>query len=653
MGCPLRGGVQPLAVCAAPALEVRGPFAAGFSHWLYALLPPSKFADSAPEIYPIINGERVRPTSDRQPAWQPCTGNPRTVEIAIQEIRRYFDEHPNAHSYSVSINDNNRWCECELCTALDVPHEFRGRQCYSDRYYTFVNAVARGVRETHPDRFIGCFAYAGVEPPPKTIDRLEPNVFVNITQDTSQYFDPGYRRQDHDFWRQWQAKCEHMGKYDYSGLGAIAPRYYPHVLAADLRHSARIGLVAMHTEAYPYWSNYGPMIYLQARMMWDVSLDEDQLLDEFVEGLYGPAAPAMKAFYDDLERTWTSPREGRWFAGIGSAAQQCDIYTLDGLATLEHHLLEAARLAPEGVVADRVAYIRKCFRYPALFIRGWLTARRLSTATDPAAMARDLDTLVGISRNRDRFFHRSVIEDDLSTSWYDTHAGRAGVQSEWRSMVEGAMLAGVEAMAGRGGGPTLDGLIDELSHRDPGSTLVLGLRAQRGDFDDLPNLLPNPGFEETGEGDNPTGPEWEATDAPPGWSVWRQSPGRIWRDTETVRSGERSAALTGGECMCYIARAPVAPGKSYVGWAYIRALDTTPPRRTTFEIRWNDAQGAWHSAGQQVSAEVQEAGQWARVTAAAKAPEGAASAVVLLVAYDIADDETVWFDDAFLAEVPE
>ncbi len=633
------------------------PFVAGFRHYLFALFRPSKFLETAPEIYPVMGGERVRPTTDAPPVpgWQPCTANPRTVEIAIQEINRYFDEHPSAHSYSVGINDTNTWCECELCTALDVPHEFRGRQCHSDRYYTFVNAVARGVRETHPDRFIACFAYAGVEPPPLTIDELEPNVFVSITQDTSQYFDPSYRAQDYDFWRQWQAKCAQMGKYDYSGLGALAPRYYPRLLAEDLRHSERIGLVAMHTEAYPYWSNCGPMVYLQARMLWDVTLDEDHLLDEFFDKLYGPAAPAMQAFYDDLECAWMTPREGRWFAGRRSAAQQCEIYTLDGLARLEHHLLDAARLAPEGVIADRVAYIRKCFRYPALFIRGWLTAKRLTSATDPAAAERDLGVLLSVSRNHDRFLQQSILEDDLSTSWYDTHAGRLDSQSQWRSMIESGLMAGIQAVGVSSRGPVLDGLIDELSRRDPDSTLVLSLRAQRGDFDDLPNLLANPGFEETGEGDNPSGPEWQATDAPPGWSVWRQAPGvgRIWRDTEVVHSGERSGALTGGECMCYIARAPVTPGRSYVGWAYIRALNAGPRRRTTFEIRWNDAQGAWHAAGAQVASEVWTLGEWSRVTAAAKAPDGAASAVVLVFAYDIGDDETAWFDDVFLAEVPE
>ena len=630
------------------------PYRAGFRHWLYAIYPPSKYAQSDPDIYPMLNGERVKPTTDAQPGWQPCTGNPRTVEIGIQHIREYFDAHPNTHSYSVSINDNNRWCECDMCTALDVPHVFRGRTCYSDRYYTFVNAIARGVAQTHPDKFIGCFAYAGVEPPPKTIEKLEPNVFVNITQDTAQYFDLDYRETDYGFWRQWQAKCSHMGKYDYSGLGALAPRYYPHILAEDLRHSHQIGLVAMHTEAYPYWSNYGPMIYLQARMMWDVSLNEDELLDEFFQKLYGPAAGEMQAFYDELEAAWMTPREGKWFAGISSARQQCEIYTIGGLASLQRHLREAARLAPEGIISDRVAYIRKCFEYPALFIRGWLVAEHLLAATDPDVIARDVDALIRVTDGRDAAFARSVLEDDLSTSWYDTHAGRAGVQAEWRSMIQTALLSGVRSLAG-GGAANLDSLISELSARDAGSPLVLGLRAQRGDFDSLPNLLQNPGFEETGTGENPAGPEWEAKDAPPGWSVWRIAPGtgRFWRDQNLVHSGKLSAAMTGGDCMCYIARAPVTPGKNYVGWAHIYVTGATPPRKTTLDLRWSDANGAWHAGGQNVSTEVRTVGEWSRVTVAAEAPEGAASAVVLIVVDKQREGETTWCDDIFLAEVGE
>ena len=629
------------------------PFQAGFSHNLYALFPPSKFAATDPDIYPLLGGERVRPTSDEQPYWQPCTANPRTVELAVQEINRYFDERPQAHSYSLSINDNDTWCECDRCRALDIPHEFRGKQTHSERYYTFVNAVARGVRDRHPDRFVGCFAYWGVEPPPENIPALEPNVFVNITQDTSQYFDRRYREQDYAFWREWQAKCRQMGKYDYSGLGALAPRYYPHLLAEDLRHSKRIGLTAMHTEAYPYWSNYGPMIYLQARMMWNADLDEDKLLAGFFQGLYGPAAGEMAAFYEHLEQAWMTPRSGRWFAGIGSARQQCELYTLESLASLEDRLRRAARLAPEGVIAERIAYIERCFEYPALFIRGWLEADALDRAQTPEDVERHLRRLLRVSRERDAAFARSVLEDDLSTHWYDEYAGREGVQSEWRAQVDGAILRGMQRMAAaRGDG--LDALIDEFSGRDPDSPLVLLLRAQRGDFDALPNLVSNPGFEDAEGGPSPVGPDWVTRDAPPGWSVWRETEGagRLFRDREVFRSGAQAVGLRGGKCMCYITKVPVTPGRRYVGWAYARTDTVEPPRRTTFEIRWNDAEGRWHAGDRQATAVATEAGQWARLPAAATAPDGAAAAVLLLVVYDNAEDQTAWFDDVFLTEVP-
>jgi hypothetical protein len=104
--------------------------------------------------------------------------------------------------------------------------------------------------------------------------------------------------------------------------------------------------------------------------------------------------------------------------------------------------------------------------------------------------------------------------------------------------------------------------------------------------------------------------------------------------------------------MCYITRVPVTPGKRYVGWAHARAGDVQPPRRTTFEIRWNDAEGRWHAADRQATAPATEADQWTRLIAAATAPEGAASAVLLLVVYEIADRETAWFDDVFFAEAP-
>jgi hypothetical protein len=118
----------------------------------------------------------------------------------------------------------------ELCRALDVERpEYRGRRIYSDRWFAFVNAVARGLREKHPSKFLGTIAYAGVEPLPLRIERIEPNVSVHLTQDTAQFFDPEYEKVDYDQLRAWQQKCRHVGRSNYYGLGALTPRYFPHI----------------------------------------------------------------------------------------------------------------------------------------------------------------------------------------------------------------------------------------------------------------------------------------------------------------------------------------------------------------------------------------------------------------------------------------
>ncbi|MEN6547294.1 MAG: DUF4838 domain-containing protein, partial [Armatimonadia bacterium] len=158
-------------------------------HILYRLYPPSKYGKEHPEYYPLKGGKRHVNSDDQDQYAQPCTSNPAVVKVAVDTISKYFDDHPQAHTHSLCINDNNDWCECDACKAQDVAvPQFRGRTIYSDRYYTYVNGVARGLSATHPDKFLGVFAYAGVEPVPARIDKIEPNVYVSITQDCAQHF---------------------------------------------------------------------------------------------------------------------------------------------------------------------------------------------------------------------------------------------------------------------------------------------------------------------------------------------------------------------------------------------------------------------------------------------------------------------------------
>lgn len=634
------------------------PFLASMTHWIYRIYPPSKYGEEHPEFYPFIGGERRVNRDDSDQYAQPCTSNPAVVQVAIDTINRYFDENPNAHTYSVSINDNNTWCECDDCTALDADLPmFRGRKIFSDRYYTYVNAVARGVAQRHPDKFIGCFAYWGVEPVPVNIDRLEPNVYIGITQDCAQYFDRAYRQQDREFIKQWQNHVTHLGKYDYFGLGAIIPRYYPTLIAEDIKYSKAVGLEGYHSEAFPMWSHFGPQIYLGARLLFNPDLNHDVLLDEFFTDLFGPAAPEMAGFFNTLEEAWMNyERPGRWFEGISSMSQQISMYTPRHLRTLRAHLRRARDLADSDLVRQRVAYFERGFAYPANLIEGWLAAQQLMemeiSVENSAEVMRHIRQINRNLSAAPRLWQRSIMEDPISSNWYKEGA-RQGVIAQWTGFCQEATVRGVTSLAAAyeaaGDSREAEVALAELLEQLSGTDIETILRAHRGEFDDAPNLLANGSFEDTeATGAEPTGPEWTSEGAPPGWSTWKLDPakGRLYLDASRARSGRLSAALQGGDTMCYIATVPVETGRRYAAMVYAWAEQVSPQRKTTLEVRWQDAEGRWFTGATNTVIPVPQAGSWQRLVSAVTAPEGAARAVILLAVYELGENERAWFDDA-------
>lgn len=632
-------------------------------HILYAIYPPSKYGADHPEYYPLIDGKRHVNADDNDQHGQPCTSNPEVIQIAVDRINKFFDDRPQALTHSLCINDNNVWCECEACTALDAPvPDWRGRRIFSDRYYTYVNAVARGVAARHPDRYIGVFAYWGVEPPPVNIERLEPNVYVGITQDCSQHFDPAYRRTDHDFISRWQRKAAHVGKYDYYGLGAIIPRYYPGLIARDIKHARDVGLEGFHAEAYPLWPQFGPQIHLAARMLFNPDLDPDELLRDFFENLYGPAAEEMAALYQTLEDAWMSyERPGKWFEGISSMSQQISMYRPEHVAAIRRHLRRARQLADSDLIAQRVAYVARGFEYPLNLMDGWLAADALERMTVTKANRAEAVRLIRrVNRaveRAPRLWQRSIMDDPWSSNWYKRGA-RPGVIAQWVARCHNVSIsavadlaAGLEATGDPADARELADLLAQLE----GTDVETILRVYRGELDGQPNLLANGSFEETDgrEDDQPSGPDWIREGSPPGWSTWKINPGkgRLFVDAAKARSGRLSAALEGGDCMCYIATVPVEAGRRYVAWAYAWANTVAPGRRTTLEVRWRDSDGQWFSGGLNTCVEVRQPGRWERLVSPVTVPEGAAHAVILLVVYDMPEGERAWFDDAAFVEV--
>ncbi|MCK5803986.1 MAG: DUF4838 domain-containing protein [Lentisphaeria bacterium] len=634
-----------------------------YSHWLYRVFPPSVYGKAHPEYYPLIGGKRRVPETNNAQNWQPCTTNPEVLELTIAAARKWFKEHPRSNFFSVGMNDSGAFCECDKCTALDIPGEtFRGRKMLSDRYYTFVNAVADAIKESNPDKYVTCIAYHNVETLPKRV-KIRDNVGVIITQDVAQWHDPEYKKKDMEFATAWAEAAGAFGTYDYTGLTWLLPRVYPHAMAESLRFYDRVGAVAVTNEAFPTWWYAAPQMYLRAKLMWDPKQDPDKVLDEFYDGFFGPAQKPMSRFYSVLERCMMKKRDGRWFEGLGSVLQQLALWEPEDLAECKQAMTQAKKLARgREPFAARVDFVARGFAFTdAVLEEYWRAGSVQELSAEPALSAtrlvRELQTLVERRETRESVWN-SIKDDRLVSGIYrllfNNYSSRVAT---WRSYLDSSISMAVSALTIEPGGIAIDQVLRNVPAIAKGS-LGEELRgmAWARKHPAAPNLCDNPGFEAAkSDAKKPEGVNWVATDTPPAWSKWalqRETEKRMTWESGAGRNGSRCIKIVGGKDACFIHVVPTSPGERYHVSVWARSV-ASEKARTRLVVQWKDADGAWvWSKPRRMAVVPRKTRDWRNISLVFTVPEGVGQAVILLCAKDQEARDETFFDDLRLVKLP-
>ena len=634
-----------------------------YSHNLYTVFPSREHGQTHPEYYPFRNGRRAVPSMRDHSGWQPCTVNPEVVGLTIRAARRWLDARPRTNFYSVGMNDSRGFCSCPRCRALDVPGlTFRGRDMVSDRYFTFVKAVADATMRTHPDRYITCIAYSSVETLPQRV-KLPRNVGVVITQDVAQWHDPEYRRTDEQFAREWARAAGAFGAYEYTGLTWLMPRVYPHLMAEAVRFYDHIGAVAVTNEAYPTWWYAGPQLYLRAKLMWNPKLDTDAVLDDYYRGFFGPACRPMKGTYAVFERCTGKQREGRWFEGLGSVIQQLDLWAPNDLAECRRLLAEAQTLAAgQELFHKRVTFVATGFGWIDQVLEEYWQAQRLErmandlSASGEKAIAETLKLMQLTRRREDTWAH--IKSDPLVSGIYRAIDERfSGRWASWEAYVRRCLTLGM------GCATSVQGELDPARLRHLMAQAGEGEMADalRGhlwaaEHPDAANLCRNPGLEDTtATGPAPEGVDWVATKCPPAWSKWaiqRETYARLTWERDGGHSGSRCVRIRGAKNACFIQTLPVKAGERYYCSTLVRAAGSGQAV-SQLRAQWKDAEGKWvWSSGPRVAQAPSRVEGWRRLALAFTVPKGVAQAVVLLSAQEQQPQDTAWFDEVRVVRLP-
>ncbi len=269
----------------------------GNCHTFFRYVDPKVWIEKHPEYFSYDG------SSDRLGSI--CVTHPEVRQIAVKQLKNFIAQGresalqrgaPPPVVYDISQQDAvSNMCRCHACKEII---EREGSE--SGPNVEFINAIADAIREEYPDVLIQTFAYASTEQPPKTLT-VRDNVIIRWCDLHSK--SEAVRPLTHQFNREQAAMVRRWGKiaknlfvWDYWWHGFASPDVNIQTIQPDLKFFHENNVTGLFIEAEewdPKQSFFALGCWLAHKMMQDPYQQTGPLVDKFMEGYYGPAAPKV------------------------------------------------------------------------------------------------------------------------------------------------------------------------------------------------------------------------------------------------------------------------------------------------------------------------------------------------------------------------
>jgi len=267
--------------------------------------------------------------------WQMELANPEVRKILVKYALDYFKANPNSDMVNLEPADTTEHSESPESLAMGS---------VSDRVFGMANEVAKAVEKAYPgqQKMVGLLSYNSYWDPPSF--KLEPNVHVQTSWIPAGGKKYSFEERD----RIWPTLSSNRGVYEYYGVFAWSHDKLESSFSGvekihrGLKAKIANGVIALQAESTANWGPNGRGYYIANKAMWNPDQSLDSLLEDFYTKAFGPAAPAMKKYYDTTDRD-----SYRYFSRyvIGAAFR---------------HMDEATRLAKDRPdVLARLDFIKK------------------------------------------------------------------------------------------------------------------------------------------------------------------------------------------------------------------------------------------------------------------------------------------------------
>jgi hypothetical protein len=333
-----------------------------FVHTFNSIVNPTELA-AHPDWFSEVGGKR---TADNA---QLCVTNPAVLARAIETVRAWMKEAPDATIFSVSQNDCFNPCECASCKKLFSEEG----EAWSGPYLRFVNAIAAALAKEFPGKALDTLAYQFTRKPPAHAKPLG-NVIVRLCSieccfahplDSPAELDAANAAFAFDL-GEWSARSKRLYIWDYVIDYAHTIMPFPNLtsIAPNIRFFVKNGVKGVYEEA-DYFTPGGEFAELRtwilAKTLWNPEYDTERAIAEFLDGFYEDAQKPL-AQYIRLMHDRAAQQKIHFTIGAGPDSLLFDEPTLKRADELFDEAEKA--VAGKPAVLERV----KTARLPLLYV---------------------------------------------------------------------------------------------------------------------------------------------------------------------------------------------------------------------------------------------------------------------------------------------
>lgn len=343
-----------------------------FVHSFYPLISPEKYFHDHPDWFPEIDGVRkvgrpgwckpgsayeefaktLKPEQIHEAGTQLCLTNEELFQEMLKNALAALKNNPKATIISISQNDWHGFCTCPKCKAID---EEEGSHAGS--LLRFVNRMAEEIEKVYPHIYVETLAYQYTRKPPK-ITHARHNVIVRLCSIECSFVQTLANGPQNASFKAdmegWSKMAPNIFVWDYMTDFALYLLPFPNyrVWKDNINFFIENNTIGLFEQG-DYHLNTGDFVQLRgwvvAKLLWNPSLDQRALMEEFIAGYYAPElVPIYMEYFDTLS---DACEKSGIHLGIfkRTADDWFDLDSLNKATALQNQALETAKkLAAEN-----------------------------------------------------------------------------------------------------------------------------------------------------------------------------------------------------------------------------------------------------------------------------------------------------------------